>query len=176
MQYVEPIDAQLQNQVIALTQDYIRRAAGFYQREFTDIPIIFNLSGRIAGMYRVYRGDRLIRYNPYLFAKYYADNLARTVPHEVAHYITDMLYGIRKVKPHGREWQKVMNMFGVEPRVTCDYDLSGIPQRKQQRHDYRCACRHYSITTRRHNMIRKGERLYQCPTCRNIIEATRCAT
>lgn len=171
MQYIDPINLQLQEQVTTATREHVLLAAQHYQRDFSDIPVLFNLSGRMAGMYKVDRGKRQIRYNPYLFAKYFADNLATTVPHEVAHYVTDMLHGFRKVKPHGREWQAVMRVFGVEPKVTCDYDLAGIPMRSQRRFDYRCTCRHYALTTRRHNMIQNGERLYQCPDCRSLIKA-----
>ncbi len=55
------------------------------------VPVRFELQGRAAGMYRVHKGERVIRYNPYIFSKYFDDSLANTVPHEVAHYITDVL-------------------------------------------------------------------------------------
>lgn len=171
MQVIEPINHQLQDQVIIATCEFIQLAGKKFQCEFENIPVQFNLSGRIAGMYKVNRGQRQIRYNPYIFAKYYTDNLSTTVPHEVAHYVTDMVYGISKVRPHGKEWQSVMQLFGVEPRVTCDYDLEGIPVRSHRRFDYRCHCRTYEVTTRRHNMIQSGQRLYQCPECKSIIQS-----
>lgn len=171
MQQIEPISSLQRQEVIALTRHHIQMAGAHFQRSFALIPVQFNLSGRMAGMYKVVRVQRVIRYNPYIFAKYYADNLAVTVPHEVAHYVADMIHGIRKIKPHGREWQSVMQLFGVEPRVTCDYDLTGIPVRSQHRFDYRCNCRRYTMTTRRHNMIRRGQRRYQCPACKSTIQA-----
>ena len=171
MQPVKPIESLQQQEVIALTRYHIHLAEVHFKRKFNSIPVLFNLSGRIAGMYKVVRGGRVIRYNPYLFAKYYTDNLATTVPHEVAHYVTDMVYGIRRIRPHGKEWQSVMHLFGVEPKVTCDYDLSGIPVRTQRRFDYRCNCRSFTVTTRRHNMIRLGIRRYECPDCKSFIQA-----
>ena len=169
MTTIEPINPSLQGRVIDRTQQYIRLASNLFDRPFCCIPVHFGLSGRAAGMYHVQNNQRLIRYNPYLFAKYFDDNLQQTVPHEVAHYIADMLYGIKNIRPHGREWRNIMHRFGVEARTTCDYDLQGIPQRPQRRFAYQCRCRHYEITTRRHNMIRHGQRRYRCPACKSDI-------
>lgn len=110
-----------------------------------------------------------IRYNPYLFAKYFADNLATTVPHEVAHYICYRQYAPARVRPHGKEWQHIMQLFGVTAERTCNYDLSGIPTRQQKRHAYACRCTDYAFTTRRHNMVVNGKRYYLCRKCGETI-------
>jgi len=169
---IEPIDPDQQSRVVAKTDQYIQFASEIFTRKFTAIPISFSLTGRAAGMYHAHKDKRYIRYNPYIFAKYFDDNLQNTVPHEVAHYIADMIYGIKKIKPHGREWKNIMHQFGVEASVRCHYDLQGIPQRQHRRFTYTCQCRDYKITTRRHNMILRGERLYQCPACRTTIMYT----
>lgn len=167
--HIEPIGPAQQQQVIARTRHCIELAGRIFQQTFAPIPVSFSLSGRAAGMYHVRRRARYIRYNPYIFAKFFDDNLQHTVPHEVAHYIADVLYGIKHIKPHGREWRHIMQALGAEIRVTCDYDLEGIPQRRQRRFAYACRCRTYEITTRRHNMIVRGERRYRCPACRSDI-------
>jgi SprT protein len=123
-------------------------------------------------MYRVHRGERRIRYNPYIFAKYFEDNLANTVPHEVAHYITDLRYGLGNVRPHGREWQSIMHALGAEPVVTCRYDLSGIPVRRQIRYQYRCDCTTHRISTARHRRASSGQVRYFCKHCRTPIRLT----
>lgn len=160
----EAIDATQRAAVIEATHAWIGRAGALYGRRFEPIPVLFDLSGRAAGMYRVQRGTRVIRYNPYLFAKYPHDSLTVTVPHEVAHYITERLYGLRRVRPHGPEWRAVMRDFGVDPAATADHDLDGIPGRRQRRHPYRCACLVHPLTTRRHNLILRGAR-YRCRRC-----------
>jgi len=168
---IAPITPDLQLQVIDSTYQYIKLASQIFERPFAEIPINFKLSGRAAGMYHLRHGERFIRYNPYIFAKYFTDNLQHTVPHEVAHYVADILYGIKNIKPHGKEWKKVMHHFGVEARTTCNYDLQGIPQRQQRRFAYRCQCRDYELTTRRHNLIERGQRRYHCPLCRADIRS-----
>ena len=164
-----PIDSVAKTRVIDATADYIERAAVHFGRRFGAIPVHFDLQGRNAGMYRVRGRQRCIRYNPFLFAKYFDDNLDNTVPHEVAHYISDLLYGLRNIRPHGVEWKGLMQLFGAEPRRTCSYDLDGIPLRQQRRFDYRCACRIHQGSTVRHKRIQAGRAQYLCRSCKQPL-------
>jgi SprT protein len=166
---IEPINAVQQQQVVELTADYIDRATAIFARSFSHIPVTFDLTGRAAGMYRVDRRQRRIRYNPYLFSKYFEDNLSVTVPHEVAHYIADRMYGMRNIRPHGREWLAIMHTFGAEAKRTCNYDLEGIPVRRQQRYSYQCGCRTHHLTSRRHNKIIRDQVRYFCKVCGGVL-------
>jgi SprT protein len=165
MPIVTPIDAAQRRRVAAATEGCIVRAGTLLGRHFAAIPVLFDLTGRAAGMYRVTRGARAIRYNPYIFAKAFADNLATTVPHEVAHYVVDVVHGWRNVRPHGAEWQAVMAVLGAEPSRTCAYDLAGVPVRIQRRHTYRCGCTTHELTSRRHNQVQRGAMRYHCRRC-----------
>jgi len=168
---IEPIGAGQQAQVRDATRDCLRRAGELFRLELQPVTVSFDLSGRAAGMYRTGRGERVIRFNPYLFAKYFANNLDVTVPHEVAHYVTDRLYGLRNIRPHGKEWQAVMQALGVEPRATARYDLEGIPVRRQHRFSYRCKCNTHQLTSARHNRIRRGQASYHCRACGTVLVA-----
>jgi len=166
---VEPLSPEQRQRVVEATRETIAQASELFGHAFAEIPVTFDLSGRAAGMYRVRGGRRVIRYNPYIFARYFSDNLANTVPHEVAHYIIDVSRGLRRVRPHGPEWRAVMTAFGAEPAVTCRYDLDGIPVRRQRRFSYRCACTTHSVSTVRHKRI-QGERVrYHCRRCRTPL-------
>tara|TARA_R110002110_G_scaffold406421_1_gene626427 strand:- start:249812 stop:250438 length:627 start_codon:yes stop_codon:yes gene_type:complete len=162
---VEPINDLQQAQVKERTMHFIEAAQALFGREFKSVPVLFDLRGRSAGMFKVYGRERWIRYNPWIFAKYFDVNLRDTVPHEVAHFVVHELYGRRRVLPHGEEWQAVMAAFGADPGVTFDLDLSGIPQRRQNRHRYHCGCREHQVTTTRHNRIQSKAALYQCRSC-----------
>lgn len=166
---VEPLNTAQQQRVAHATHDCIRRTGDLLDYPLQPVQVSFALSGRAAGMYRVQGGQREIRYNPYIFGKYFADNLATTIPHEVAHYATDVLYGLRNVRPHGREWRAIMQLLGADPAVTCRYDLSGIPLRRQQRFSYRCACRVHAISSARHNRVSSGRARYFCKHCRTAL-------
>ena len=167
---IEPIGEDRQRLVIEATRQWIRRAEGIWQLELPMLPVLFDLRGRCAGMYRIRGRERVIRYNPWLFARYPEDNLAVTIPHEVAHYTVDRLHGHRRVRPHGIEWREVMRAFGVDARASVSQDLTGIPLRRQRRHAYRCACMVHQLTTRRHHrVIRDGAR-YVCRRCGSVLE------
>lgn len=167
--YIEPIDQQQRLEVIAATQQCIVRASALYDREFASVNVDFDLRGKCAGMYQVQRKGRRIRYNPWLFAKYYHDSMTDTVTHEVAHYIVDCLYGLGRVRPHGKEWRKVMLDLGVEPHATGNYSLAGIPVRQYQRFTYDCACRTHELTIVRHRKIMSGRAKYLCQYCRGPL-------
>ena len=144
---------------------YIERSEELFQKSFKQIDVKFDLTGRAAGMYKVANGNRVIRFNPHHFAKYPKENWQETIPHEVAHYITDQVYGLRNIRPHGKQWKELMHHFGVEPQRTFSYSLDGIPHRKQKLYPYRCACNQFDLTSRRHNMIQRGKADYSCKIC-----------
>ena len=169
MTTIRPIDKTKQQHVIAKTTGYIHRAEAIYGRRFTTIPVTFDLSGSTAGMYKVNIKQRSIRYNPYIFSKYFDDNLAVTIPHEVAHYITDQVFGLRQIRPHGREWRALMAEFDADPSVTGRYDLEGIPLRRQQRHAYVCSCSSYQLSSCRRNKIMRGTARYYCRNCKDEL-------
>lgn len=161
----ESLDEIQQSDVVKETHRYIKQAAEYYERQFTLPPVLFDLKGKAAGMYRVRYRQKVIRYNPFIFARYYADNFQQTIPHEVAHYISDELYGLGKIRPHGSEWKSVMQVFGAEPSRTANYDISGLPGRQYQTFQYQCACQAYQLTSRRHNRVLRGEGHYTCRQC-----------
>jgi SprT protein len=172
MLMINPIDEMQRHEVERMTARYIAKAESLFGRRFDCIEVTFDLKGRVAGMYRVQNGRRRIRYNPYLFAKYYDDNLTVTVPHEVAHYITDVIHGPARPRPHGREWRALMLAFGVDASRTCRYDLAGIPLRKTLSHRYACACETpHMLGVRRHKRINRGECRYYCRRCGSLLQA-----
>ena len=175
---IEPLDGSRQQRVIERSRYYIELAEQLFSIRSKPVDILFDLRGRSVGMYRVYsstrrilgRRKREIRYNPFIFAKYFEDNYDTTVPHEVAHYISDLIYGLKNIRPHGEEWKAIMHAFGADSKVTADYDLEGIPRRQQTYHPYLCACRQHQLSTTRHNRIRKRRGRYYCQFCQQILK------
>lgn len=150
---------------MAATERYIALAERHFERPFERIPVLFDLRGQSAGMFKRVGERRWIRYNPWIFAKYFEDNVRDTVPHEVAHYIVEAVYGTRAGKPHGPRWQSVMAVFGASADVTFGFDLEGIPQRRQRTHRYVCDCRVHEVSTTRHNRMQRGVGRYHCVVC-----------
>lgn len=180
---ITPINAGTQQRVSNEVLRYITRASEQYGTPFNSIDVLFDLKGKTAGMYRVksltsrniFGGrvvrplQRVIRFNPWLFAKYPDDSWENTIPHEVAHYIVDCVYGLGRVRPHGKEWQGVMVGFDAVPNVHANYDLSGIPVRKVRRYPYRCLCREVPLTGHRHKKIQQGIQIYRCQNCQGEL-------
>lgn len=166
---IAPINHEQQTLVVCETARYIRLASELLQRTFAEVPVLFNLKGQAAGMYRVDRQGRCIRYNPYIFARYFEENFATTIPHEVAHYITDQVYSLHHVRPHGTEWRELMRMFGADTSRTAWFDLEGLPARVYRHYAYQCDCNTYRLTSRRHNRIIRGRARYHCRHCGTVI-------
>lgn len=162
---VQPIAESERRKVEEATEQFICRAEALFDRRYDRIPVLFDLKGRSAGMFKTIGKRRLIRYNPWIFAKYFEENLRDTVPHEVAHFIVHETYPRRGVKPHGPEWQDLMEQFGADPEVTFDLDLEGVPQRSQKTHRYHCGCQIHEVSTTRHNRVQRRKMQYHCLTC-----------
>jgi SprT protein len=169
---VQPINSAEQRQVAQRTEEFIVRAEQVFRRRFDRIPVLFDLKGRAAGMFKVIGKRRLIRYNPWIFAKYFEENLRDTVPHEVAHYIVHEVYPRRSTKPHGHAWKNLMAEFGADPGVTFDLDLDGIPQRSQKTHRYYCGCQLHEVSTTRHNRVQRRRMRYHCCSCNGLLVYT----
>ena len=170
---IQPLTKEKQQLVIGQTHAYIEQAIKLYNIKNKPLDIVFNLKGRTSGMYRVNyhlgRYSREIRYNPYIFSKYFEDSFNSTVPHEVAHFISDIIYGLNNIKPHGEEWKAIMLDFDADAAVTANYDLSGIPQKKLSLFTYHCSCREHQLSSIRHNKINKKRFKYYCNYCKKLL-------
>jgi len=168
---VEPISEVQKDEVVDVTLGYIEKASQLYSTCFAVIPICFDLRGKSSGIYQRAGNQKKIRFNPWLFAKDFQQSIEETVPHEVAHYITDCLWTKARIKPHGCEWQSVMKALGVLPKVTGDYDLTGVPVKQYQRFAYHCGCQVHQLTLIRHRRIAVGQARYHCRICQGPLKA-----
>lgn len=165
MSTVESITANQQQEVVERVSTLLLQCEQHFGQPFKPIEVRFDLRGRTSGMYVVKHKQQYMRFNPFIFSKYFEDSLDNTVPHEVAHYVSHILYGLKRIRPHGKEWKAIMHLLGAEPRVTGNYDLSGISVRRQRRFNYSCDCMTHQLTTVRHNKIAKGQSQYFCRKC-----------
>ena len=61
----------------------------------------------------------------------------------------------------------------ADPEVTFNRDLSGVPQRRQRTHPYRCACREHQLSSTRHNRVQRRKGEYQCLNCNGVLVSAR---
>lgn len=162
--------------VTTRVRDLLYKARKKLGMDFPLPGIRFDLAGKAAGQYRCEPGvlggrNHLLRFNPYLLYRHFSDGLETTVPHEVAHYVVAFRVGTRRVKPHGREWRQMMELFGATPEVTHRYDMAGVPVRRQRKWLYECACRRHELSTTRHRRVVGGTTTYRCTRCGGTLAA-----
>lgn len=158
-------------EVCSAVLKWIKFAEDRYKLSLDVIPIHFDLRGKTSGMFCYRDGQAYFRFNEAIFSRYFEDSIEQTVPHEVAHYVVFRRY-IRRKKPHGKEWQAVMQDFGIPADVTCKLDISDLPSRKLKRFQYRCPCNTHQLTSIRHNRILSGVANYACPKCHQALVYT----
>lgn len=157
--------------IIAETERYLEQTHLHFSLKPKPVPVSFNVKSSAWGYFAQKGSEYLIRYNPYLFSRYFAEGIRDTIPHEVAHYAVARLDPGRRCKPHGIEWQNIMRLFGVEnPRATHRSDVSAIPCRRQQRFSYTCACGDIELSATRHNRIQYKGAKYTCRKCGQSVE------
>lgn len=139
------VTAEMKAKVNAKLQQCIDKANKRYNIDVKFPTVVYHKRGTTAGTanYRTWTID----INPILLVENFDDMLDDTVPHEMAHLITDMVYPHahkrtfgQKRSPHGSEWQSVMRVLGVEPSRTHNYDTTNAKVRTKASYDYKCNC------------------------------------
>lgn len=124
--------------------------------------IRMDLRGRAAGQWRLYKGVEVLRFNPEAFLLDWHAHFPATVAHEVAHSLVYRHYGARGVRPHGREWQKMMATLGFPPLVT---HCTPLTARRSRVYIYQCECRVHRLGPRRHYLVTRKGYQYHCAAC-----------
>lgn len=145
-------------------EERIRYLSGI-MRDVLDLkiphPVVrYTLKGDAAGC--AHFETRLLDFNPELLTDNAEEFIEHTVPHEFAHLGVDAKHG--KVDfHHGREWQAMMKLFDVPPRITHTY------QRKARRfHSWKCKCMMHHVSDSIHRKMKKGAE-YLCVACSGPI-------
>jgi len=136
--------------------------------------IEYNLKDRFLGKCW---GNYLIQLSPHLLKEYKDEYINYVFVHEYAHAVVNTLYpngmnGVKRVRPHGKEFKKVCRLFGIDGGATTEkfLDSKRKIKGKQKRWTYTCDCREHKISTTIHNRIQKSGKTYQCTNCKSNIE------
>jgi SprT protein len=152
------LTAELKARVTAKIKDGIARAEKRYGRTFPMPTIGYDLTGRVAGYANYIKWH--IQLNADLLVRNVDDFIARTVPHELAHLITDRVYpenhrnkGItitrtgrvkrEKRDIHGTDWQSVCLVLGMTDVTRChSYDTTETKRvtSRSRTVEWQCPC------------------------------------
>lgn len=107
----------------------LQSAEKYFNRSFVFPDIYYDLRGVKAGV--AYLRKNEIKFNRTLLLENPEEFIKQVVPHELAHLIVYQVFG--RVKPHGKEWQSVMEDLFQLPAETChqfdvSYEYSGTPR------------------------------------------------
>ena len=130
-----------------------------------NIKSTFKLRGHAAGA--ACTTSNTVDYNFYLLDKYREAFISEIVPHEVAHIVVSKIHK-GYLRPHGREWQAVVLLFGSTPRVTHTFETKSA--RRIKRYQYICGCdQPHLFTTRSHRRAQRKYVEYSCQVCSQTL-------
>jgi len=136
--------------------------------------LAFNQRGKIAGSAALQKN--IIKLHPILLLDNFDYYLNEVIAHELAHILVFQLYGTRRglflrqrVKPHGKEWQSIMqSLFDLPAHVTHKLDVSKVAMAHFW---YACDCSELQLSLIRHNKVLKGKQVYYCRKCQQALKA-----
>jgi SprT protein len=163
----------LEAEVRAKIEETLATARARYPNAtFTTPTLVFRQMGRRAGLCSTNRATKncTISINPDFFANHHEQMINRTVPHEVAHYVSLVVYGQQGDQGHGYLWQSVMRVLGIADANRCHtYSLEGVKTRQVSKpYAYKCGCMVHKETAYIHNKIQRGY-TYTCRKCRQKL-------
>ncbi len=167
----QPESNLLRNQCISAISEWIKLAETMPAAQGNEFPmpeVLFNLKGLSAGIAVFNRRSperSQIRINEDLLERYPDEMLNHTVPHEVAHIVTAVLYG---KLDHGPAWQSVMAFFD-RPATRC-HQMQAEPARRHKKHRYQCQCGEHMVGSKVNTRISKGK-VYLCSKCTSPLKA-----
>ena len=157
-----------------------------YNVKFKKPAVHYNVRGTTAG--KAWYTKWIVGFNPVLLNENVDDFIARTVPHEIAHLATELVYphahraGFgKKRSPHGMEWASIMTVLGADASRCHTYNVENARVRRVNTYSYMCGCcgHKFEVGPKRHAKLQRGVAMWH-PACGKgrgnlvpVVEATK---
>ena len=145
-----------------------------YNVKFKKPTVHYNVKGTTAG--KAWCKQWVVGFNPVLLNENVDDFINRTVPHELSHLATELIYphahraGFgRKRSPHGTEWASIMTALGADASRCHTYNVENARVKRKATYSYKCACcgHKFELGPKRHAKIKAGA-TYWHPACGKV--------
>ncbi len=143
-----------------------------YNVKFKKPAVHYNVNGTTAG--KAFLKTWIVGFNPVLLSENVDTFLARTVPHEIAHLATELIYPHahrggygKKRELHGPHWASIMTALGVTDIGRChSYNVENARVKRTTTYSYKCKCcgHKFELGPKRHAKIQAGA-TYWHPAC-----------
>ena len=163
------IDSKTQKRFEVKLIEYITVVNKKFNREFTLPILVFRQLGKRAGC-AWYIDNKIELNSDFCHNGHLEDMLNQTLPHEIAHIISYLIYG-RCGIGHNHHWRNVMRVLNVVPRRCHAYSLVNVKTRTRGKYNYNCKCKTHVVGSTIHNRILLGT-VYTCRTCRTALSKT----
>lgn len=155
---------QLKMQVQRRLSACVAIAETYFNRSFSMPEVSYDIRGVKAGV--AYLQQNTIKLNRTLLLENPDEFIRHVVPHELAHLIVHQVFG--RVKPHGKEWQFVMEtLFQLPADTYHQFDVSNV---RGKTFTYQCPCQIHELSSRRHHNIQHKSAVYLCRKCQGKLE------
>lgn len=164
------IDTTIHKRIEDKILDVLLLAQSIYKQPFEIPTLEYRQMGRVAG--KAWFFNWKVEINPdFLKNGHLEEMINQTLPHELAHLISQKVYGRTLGGGHGRLWKSVMVRLGLPPNRCHDYSLEGVKTRKKAKYPVKCpVCgAQFDVTAKRVEQIRAGLKIWHnSPVCRRV--------
>ena len=163
----------LKQKVIFSTQIWWEKFNTKFGKNYGYPTVSFGLNGATAGTATY--SKQHIQYNLEIAIRNEDDFLNTTIPHEIAHLFAYNMYHLINnyplkpmIKPHGKEWKRVMSIMGIKPSRCHNYNVEEFVKRHERPFTYKCKCRTRNYTKLIHTRMQNGQKRH-CLDCKGNI-------
>ena len=147
-------------------ESYFQIASNKLNMAFPEIIVKFDLKGTVSGRCDCYSGGKMIlKFNIEIF-KLNREKFYEVIIHEVAHGVLFQKHGLRKIKPHGKEWKRMVTEMGGVPKRCHDYKM---PPSKKKKFECVCNCDTHFVSRIIYERISFGK-VYRCRDCKGVLK------